>query len=240
MTTPPPVGVPGKWKAKWVEEWNHGLGPKFSSGVPWEPWIGKASCSPESSSEIACYAEACCKVKDSILTLQAVDVQTDIGGVVYDYATGWVSSCLSGLTVGDGECFEARVMLPEAPGGVIANWCGVWLTQLNNEPANGEDDVIESWDGEATCTFHSAYGKPTNAIPGGWAGRWITVGSLRSTDGNRYVYYDGKQVAEQSMGGVTDDLFVVLSMTLDPSVNPAPVLVPAAMKIDYVRCWTPA
>jgi hypothetical protein len=235
MTTPaPPRWIPGEWEPKWVEEFNAGLGPKFSSGVPWEPWIGKPVCPPESMTEIACYDEACATVADSILTLSAISKVQTVGGVPYAAATGWVSSCLSGLTVGHGELLGARVWLPFLPSG-----CGVWLTQLNNEPANGEDDVVETWDGRPTATFHSSEGKPTQSVPGNWGGRWFEAWTLHSTDGNCYRWYDRFELAPQSMGGVTDELFVVLSMTLDPSVNPAPILVPAAMKCDWLRAYRP-
>jgi hypothetical protein len=237
--SPLPQGIPGKWKLKWDEEFNHGLNPKFASGwlfnkgkPPWPTVVTAA----EISSEVACYDPECATVANSILTLSAIKKQQTVDGVDYEYATGFVSSALAKLTVGHGECVEARIWLPEVDG-VIANWCSVWLTQ-NPWPQNGEDDIIESWEGNATSTFHSPSGKPTAEIPGNWSNRWITVASLHSTDGNRYIYYDGKQVGAESMGGVTAEEWVMLTMTLDPSVNP-PILVPAEMKIDYVRVWSP-
>ena len=56
--------------------------------------------------------------------------------------------------------------------------------------------------------------KLTDTIPGDWADKWMTVGSYHSKDGNRYVYYDGKLVATQSMGSVIAQEWVMLTMAL--------------------------
>jgi beta-glucanase (GH16 family) len=50
--------------------------------------------------------------------------------------------------------FEARIYLPAAPNGTIANWPAFWLEDPNDWPVNGEIDVMEAWAGQDCQTIH--------------------------------------------------------------------------------------
>ena len=87
--------------------------------------------------------------------------------------------------------FEARVYLPPAATGVIANWPAWWLDG-RNWPANGESDIVEGLGGQAGSTFHNAANPDigyNQMATGDWTG-WHNFGVLWTPNSMQY-YYDG-------------------------------------------------
>ena len=233
-------GIPGNWTAKWGDEFD-GTGldtSKWRSGWGWPP-TGLLAPPQDGigSSEVACYDPACITVADGVCTLSAVAKTNVVEGKTYEYATGFMSTQVSNLTVGWGDYIEWRAYV-QSTGGRLDNWPALWTTAAD-WPRNGEDDILEGWAGDATTTFHSLGGAPTTIVPGDWGNAWHTFGSHHSTDGNAYRYYDHNLVAVESMGGVTADQWPIASLVLDPATNPVPLVVPCVMHLDYVRVWSP-
>jgi beta-glucanase (GH16 family) len=90
---------------------------------------------------------------------------------------------------------EARIYLPAASPGVIANWPAFWASGTN-WPTNGEIDVMEGLGGKAAWHFH--YGTQSNPLQSGATVRgnytgWHTYGALW-TPTTVTFYYDGKKV----------------------------------------------
>ena len=92
--------------------------------------------------------------------------------------------------------FEARVYLPGVDG-QIANWPGFW-TNGQNHPEDGEIDIVEGLDGDASWHYHYPDGAPGEHAEGDYTG-WHTYGALWEP-GKISFYYDNEFVGEITTG----------------------------------------
>jgi hypothetical protein len=183
-------------------------------------------------SEVACYDPACVATGPRGLTISAIAKTQEIDGVTYQYATGVIATKSSPFTLG---CYVEWQANFDGAGGLIFNHTGLWST-APDWPAGGECDMFESWGGHATCNYHSPAGAPGVEIPGDWTGQH-TVGALYGPQ-TADIYFDGELVAQLATGGVTAPQYLLASMQLGDT--PAPVTVPAQLRISSVRVLSPA
>lgn len=160
---------------------------------------------------------------------------------------------------------ETRVKLPSSPG----LWSSFWLlgngTGANGWPGTGEIDVFEfvnngSENGVPFVTLHFAgacpeghcvYRPVATAPLSNYAGRWITVGLLRTASAIN-VYVDGEQIAgvrpsHRNPNGVAlpallfdSPMHVRLDLKAGGWANDAhDPTQPGTLQVDYVRAWSP-
>lgn len=141
--------------------------------------------------------------------------------------------------------FEARVDLPAAANGDIANWPAFWLDAypLASWPAGGEWDLMEGLAGQdsshyiygGTSTSQLTVRFPTSGpIPGSGPG-WHTITGVWGP-GTISEYVDGTKVFEwDSSHVVSTPMSVVLSM--DTGALGYSTGQPATMLVSYVRVW---
>src|SRR6266545_3662979 len=127
---------------------------------------------------------------------------------------------------------EARVFLPAAPSGAIANWPAVWTDGEGAWPTTGEDDVMEGLSGRACFNFHSDAGGPGGCAPGSFTG-WHTF-AADWAPGSVTYYYDGVRVGRITSGVTGAPMFVLLDYTTGGYGGPS---APGVMRVDYVRVW---
>jgi beta-glucanase (GH16 family) len=106
-----------------------------------------------------------------------------------------------------------------------------------NWPANGEADIVEGLDGDATSNYHysqggSAQTNNSNRISGTWAGGWHVFGVDREP-GRNYIYWDGHLVRSYPTfdNGAPQGLILNIGSSSVASY-------PAEMRVDYVRVWS--
>lgn len=137
---------------------------------------------------------------------------------------------------------EARVFLPAANNGVIANWPAVWADG-QSWPADGEMDIMEGLSGQACAHFISSGGSgeanPGICPPKGDLTGWHTFGADWEP-GQVTYYYDGTDIGtiKTGTGGVTvtgQPMYLILENS-DGSYG-GPVVRPTTMEVDYVRVW---
>lgn len=221
MTTPPPKGVPGNWRPKFVEEFNEGLGPKFASG-----WPPAAYTTPPMSppGEVACYDPACVTVRDSVCTLMAVEKIQTVDSVVYRYATGVISTPEPVFAPGDFVEWRAHF------DGL--NHAALW-TSAPDWPVGGECDTIEWLNGKPTTNYHGpGEADASGPLAGNWTG-WHTFGSLYGLE-TAETYFDGNLVATLLTDGAKAPQWLLASVMLDQW---APIVRPSKLLIDYVRVF---
>lgn len=227
--TPGPVGIAGKWNLVWDDEFTGTrLDPtKWSTG-----WFGSGVTAPVNpSDELAAYAPGQVAVRDGALELSVASGPVTVGATTYPDVTGMVTSIGHfDFTYG---VVEARVYLPATDGG-IANWPAFWTDGAGPWPTTGEMDVIEGSHGRATYHFHSPAGSP-----GGIVGRPMTgwhVVAARWDRGRVTYVYDGRPVGTITEGITGSPMSIILDYAVR-AIEPQRRLVPATMRVDYVRVW---
>lgn len=91
--------------------------------------------------------------------------------------------------------------------------------------------MVEVLDGSVAAHFHSPLGAPGFVVPGSWAG-WHTFGSVWEP-GKVTYYYDGRAVGTITKGITSAPMYLILNL----SAAPGDAVVPAVMRVDYVRVW---
>ena len=54
--------------------------------------------------------------------------------------------------------------------------------------------------------------------------------------GSLTFYYDGRQVWRTTTGVTNQPMYLILDLAASNTISP-PVIVPATMRVDYVRVW---
>jgi hypothetical protein len=187
---------------------------------------------PVNTSEQGDYRENQVSVSGGDLHLTAIATPSTVDGVTYNYQSGLIHSSTYGYAYG--YC-EARIYTPPASPGVIANWPAWWLTG-QSWPTDGEIDIMESLNGHAASTFHSATNPNglSQTATGDYTG-WHNYGVLW-TPGELQFYYDGNLQHTVTTGVTSVPLEMVLNYAVSSSVG-GPTTTPATMLVDYVHVY---
>ena len=134
-----------------------------------------------------------------------------------------------------GNCIEAKVNFPGPSGDTAYNWPAFWASGAD-WPANGEEDIFESYNGTPSAlNYHTSEGANNGPFPSGsWCNSFHTYTCVRGP-GTISVYWDGTLVRSVTLvddGGPQSILFLIgAGNTADDS---------AVTLVEYVRMWTPA
>jgi hypothetical protein len=133
-----------------------------------------------------------------------------------------------------GNCIEAMVSFPGPSGDEAYNWPAFWASGAD-WPANGEEDIFESYNGTPSAlNYHTSEGANNGPFPSGsWCNSFHTYTCVRGP-GTIDVYWDG--VLERSVtlvddGGPQSILFLIGSANTVSDT--------AVTLVEYVRMWTP-
>lgn len=143
-----------------------------SWNVGWYPGSNGLS-PPVNSAEQGDYGPSEVSVSGGYLNLSAVATQSTANGKTYNYQSGLIHSPGYSYTYG---YYEARIYLPPASSGVIANWPAWWMDG-QAWPADGEIDTMEGLSGGASSTFHNSSGAQGEQASGNYTG-WHVYGVL--------------------------------------------------------------
>jgi len=177
-STPQPLGGPSgtTWKSVFDDEFD-GTTLNSSNWSTGPGWTGSGISIPANNLEKDCWDPAQVSVSGGTLNLGLVAHQETCGGVTKPYAAGGISTDNKHMfTYG---YFEARMYLPPASDGSIANWPAFWTVGPSN---TGEVDTVEGLGGQACFHFHSsvATDNPGSCVSGtmsGWLFTMIVVGA---------------------------------------------------------------
>ncbi|MGH3743552.1 MAG: glycoside hydrolase family 16 protein [Mycobacteriales bacterium] len=136
-----------------------------------------------------------------------------------------------------GGVVEARIWFP-GNGSQLYNWPAFWANDTDNYPSGGENDIAEVLTpGMLTVNYHSPSGTHNQGgVPGRWSNSWHTYALHRLAD-HCDVYWDGvlvKSYRTDDNGSPEDIIFNVGAGT-----GPTMVGAAGALRIDYVRIWSP-
>jgi len=235
-TDPVPLGIPGSWTLKFHDEFN---GTTLDTTSWWPNWFGSPRTyitPPVNPTEAVAYDPAQVTVSGGYLNLSLVAKPVTIYGKTYQYRSGMIqtngvgNTPLRQFTYG---AFEARINLPAAADGTIANW-PAWWTDGQNWPTDGEMDVLEGLSGSACYHFHS----PTTAAGACPVGRftgWHTYGA-NWQNGVVDYYYDGVLVGTQNTGITNAPMYLIFNYSTGGCCA-GQIVAPAVMQVDYVRVW---
>ena len=214
-SVPEPDGMSGNWAMAFDDEFN---GTSLNTSV-WNPsgWTNN----------------------NMSIGSQASNVTESGGDLVLQVASGssgaqveTIPSAFAGVAVGD--FAEASVEF-SGSGSTIYNWPAWWISGPN-WPAAGENDIAEGL-GTLTVNYHSPSGAHNQGtIPGTWAGGFHTYGIYR---GSNYcnVYWDGQLVKTYK----TDDNGQPENLIFTDGIgNTAAYGASGAVKVDWVRVWSPS
>jgi hypothetical protein len=215
---PAPLGVPGKWRLAFDDEFN---GTSLNTSQWDSSWFngGTMNNVATSSSNVS--------VGNGVLTLTLSNNGT--GALIH------TTQASGRATVAVGDVIEARIWFP-GNGTTIYNWPAFWANDTNNYPAGGENDIAEGL-GDLTVNYHSPSGTHNQGtVPGVWSAGWHTYALWRQV-GHSGVYWDGHLVKSYSTddNGAPEDIILNVGDGQGPTVTgPA-----GAVKVDYVRLWHP-
>lgn len=138
----------------------------------------------------------------------------------------------SPIQIRPGSVVEARVFLPAASNGSIADWPAVWLDG-QSWPTDGEIDIMEGLGGHACYHIHDSAGGPGGCASGTFSNRWDTFTADWSTSGVVSFYYNGKLVGSERLNTSAPEYLVLELNTGDggQTVNNS------SANWDYVRVW---
>lgn len=232
-----PSGIPGHWKLILDSEFSHGA---YDRRLWRAGWFGTGTTAPINSGENACYnsgnvipgrhalylnltgkPSTCRDIKESytgaVISTNPADGRRD-GGFTYRYGV-----------------LQAKVFLPRFSG-EPADWPAV-VTFGQEWPRDGEDDILEVFNGLGCYHFHStgyaAHGYPGNCDPRLGSG-WHTVASDWEP-GRVTYYYDGVKVGEITRGVTSAPMYIVLVNTV--ARGGSIVAQPNSMAVAYVKVW---
>lgn len=225
-------GVPGHWKLALNSHFNGSALP-----APWRAgWFSDGVTVPVNKAENDCYSPKNVTFPgDGSMHLAVSAVSSTCGG-----ATRPDTGALVSTNPDDGRStpgfqyrygvLQARVYLPRAVNGGIADWPAVW-SDGQSWPADGEDDVLEGLRGEACWHFHDPLGGP-----GGCSARLKPGWHIFASDwqpGSVTYYYDGARVGRISTGITSSPMYLIL----DDTVAAGEAATVSAMRVSYVRVW---
>lgn len=223
---PRPLGPAGDWRMIFSDDFTAAEldTTKWSTG-----WFGSGVTGPIQPDEQACYDPDHVRIlPENQLALELTHKPQKCAGRTRPWSTGLIST--NGKFQFTYGAIEARIFLPADEKGVPENWPGFW-TNGQDWPHDGENDIVESLDGDVGPHFHSAQGDPGFVVPGSWGG-WHTFGSVWEP-GRVTYYYDGHPVGAITTGITGSPMYVILGY--GPSTGRPSV--PATMLVDYVRVW---
>jgi beta-glucanase (GH16 family) len=228
------VPVNSSWKLTFDDEFN---GTTLNTSK-WSPnWFGGPGqiTKPVNSYENGAYDPGMVSVSGGVLHLRDAASPVTVNGVYYPYRTGAVSSA-NKFEQSEGY-FEARIFVPAAPNGLVANWPSFFTTS-HNWPTGGEMDVLEGLVGHAAYHYHSSNINAGGTPPGNYTG-WHTFGGLWE-NGSVEFYYDN-----QLVGAITGNIptsytnFMVLVNSIDTrGVIAGPTVNGADMQVDWVHVYS--
>lgn len=237
-----PVGVPGRWRLVFRDEFR---GTRLDRDK-WRPnWLAGSDrevTKPVNSAEIAAYAPRQVRVARGKLHLRAVRRDTvDNRGRKYRYASGLVQS-FHDYQFRYGYA-EARIFLRANTdpslgdvGSCGPNWPAFWLNG-EQHPEDGEIDIMECLGDSVAWHYHWAGGS-AGGYPDRWDGRmpggggWHTFGA-DWRPGRVTFYYDGRKVGRHKTGVTGSRHYIILNNGLSRPER----RLPATLKVDYVRVW---
>jgi Glycosyl hydrolases family 16 len=237
------VPIDGTYNLIFDEEFNG----SSLDATKWNPnWFGATATSvststgpsPQSASDSAQNT-----VAGGFFALTTLSNPITIGANSFPYRTGYADSNPVGgnaspgfqfnPTSGNPAYFEARMYVPPAPSGFVANWPSFWATG-QNWPVTGEIDVAEGLTpGEMWANYHSSPGAQNSGFLGSNYTGWHVFAALWTTSRVTY-YYDGVQVEQYTTGIASAPLFLVMDQMMNPSEG-GPNVVPATVLFDYVH-----
>jgi hypothetical protein len=222
-----PVGDPGSWRTLFDDEFNAGAldTSRWSTG-----WFGNGITQPVNSFEIDCYDPKQVSEAGGELDLTLIAKAENCGGTTEPYASGIVTT--NGRFSFTYGFYEARVWLPAAAGGQVANWPAIWADG-QNWPTDGELDVFEGLGGQACWHFHSPQGGPGGCAAGTFTGGWHTFGADWEP-GTVTYYYDGQAVGTINSAITGAPMYLILN---NATSSGSPTVTAAQMRVDYVRVW---
>ncbi|MFF7991156.1 family 16 glycosylhydrolase [Kitasatospora xanthocidica] len=227
-----PTGIPGDWHLVFEDEFDGGSldRAKWSTGSP-DAAHPDGVTPPVNTKELDCYDASQVSVGDGLLRITAVEKQQSCGGRTLPYVSGMVNS--KGKFSFAYGAMEARIDVPAAAPGVVANWPAFWSVGAN-WPEGGENDVMEGLHGRVCSYFNSdtaSTGSCTDSDLTGWhvfASDW--------QPGRVDYYRDGILVATITAGITSAPMWLMVDNAVQPDVG-GPTLVPATLQVDYVRVW---
>lgn len=133
-----------------------------------------------------------------------------------------------------GNCIEAKVNFPGPSGDEAYNWPAFWASGAD-WPANGEEDIFESYNGTPSAlNYHTSEGANNGPFPSGsWCNSFHTYTCVRGP-GTIECYWDGTLVRSVTLvddGGPQSILFLIGSANTTSDT--------AVTLVEYVRMWTP-
>lgn len=227
-TYPNPIGQTGNWNVIFADDFNNpGLDTtKWTAG-----WFGTGITGPANSAEVACYDSAQVNEPgDGYVHLNLISQQSTCKGTTRPYTGSLIST--NGKFSYTYGYVEFRAYIPPASPGIVANWPALW-SDGNNWPTDGENDTMEGLSGKGCYHFHSPLGGPGACAPGDYTG-WHTFASDWEPGSVTY-YYDGVKVGQITSGITSSPQYLILDNSMGTYGGPA--IVPADIKVDYVRVW---
>ncbi|MEU0385245.1 glycoside hydrolase family 16 protein [Streptomyces chartreusis] len=232
---PSPKGMSGDWQSVFSDDFDGTAIDKenWTVGSPYGHGDSHIT-EPVNTDELQCYDAGLVTVSDGTLNIRAVRKRVTCGGKTMDYASGMVNT-KDHFQQRYG-AMEARIQLPAAAPGVIANWPAFWQVGAD-WPEDGENDVMEGLLGRACFHFRSAAGERGErggCADGDYTG-WHTFGA-NWQPGRVEYYYDGKLVGTVTKGVTDAPQWFMLNYSVQRKVG-GPTRLPADMRVDYVRAW---
>ena len=226
-----PTGIPGDWNPVFWDEFE-GTALDLSKWQPnWHGVNNTAITKWVNSNEQNCIDPALVSVSGGNLHLKIISQTTTCAGVSRPYRGALVHS--------DGKYnfaygyYEARMFLPAASPGVIANWPGWWSVNPSSLP---EIDVLEGLGGRASFNYHYNDGGHRQSGPtfpaGNYTG-WHTF-AANWQPGRIDFYYDGVLVGSQTTGVVNSPHYLILDNVVSAG---GPTVPNAEVLVDYARVW---
>jgi hypothetical protein len=152
-------------------------------------------------------------------------------------ANNGYGSGANGPTLAVGDCCEASISFPGPSGDSAYDWPAWWASGAN-WPANGEEDIFESFNGTPSAlNYHYSGGANNGPNPSGsWCGSFHTYTLVRGAT-LLEVWWDGvlqRSLAPDDSGG-PQSLMVTQGYGAGPNATGAT----SQILVDYVRMWTP-
>lgn len=235
---PAPVGIAGNFTLVFRDEFSTTT---LNRAVWNDNWMGArgAITKPVNSTEIAAMDPARVTISNGSLRISAVYAPgtkaTD--GKTYQYRSGMVETARrKEWTYG---IFEARIAATGS-GQVLKNWPAFWTNGYHDRvgsgswPSAGENDIVENLSGGPAWHYHAPSANGGRTVSGSWGGFHTYAAEWRS--GRIDYYYDGVPVGSQTSGVLSYPHYIVINYALSTR-HGGPLVVPASMRVDYVRVW---